>query len=136
MPSIEIKPSIKVGITEILNGVSHLETSDLEAFLQEVAHILATRKAESLSEKETELLLKINQPLLPAPAQKEYDQLYRQLQEEILSTENHQKLLALIEKTEKNGVERLAALVELAQLRKIAPRELMKQLGLSSLADA
>ena len=68
--------------------------------------------------------------------QKEYEGLYRQLQEETLSAENHQKLLALIEKTEKNGVERLAALVELAQLRKIAPGELMKQLGFSSLADA
>ena len=136
MSSIEIKPSIKVGISEILHGISSLETSELEEFLKEVGHILAKRKSNSLSEQETELLLCINQPLLSELEQKEYDTLYFQLQDETISAENHEKLIGLINKREKKGAERLAALIQLSQLQKITPKDLMKQMGLSSLADA
>jgi len=82
MPSIEIKPAIKIGMDEILTGIASLETSELEQFLQEVAQLLARRKTQTLSEKETELLLKINQPLLETDVQKKHNQLYQKLRNE------------------------------------------------------
>ena len=44
MSSIEIKSAVKIQLEEVLNGVSHLETTELEKFLVEVAHILAQSK--------------------------------------------------------------------------------------------
>lgn len=136
MSSIKINSAINVGMDEILDGVSDLKTSDLEVFLKEVAQLLAKRKAKTLSKRETELLLKINKRLLSKTSQKEYDSLYKQFKEEKITPTKHTRLLSLIKKREKKGGERLAALIELAQLRKVAPKELMKQLGISSLSYA
>ena len=135
MPSIEIKPAIKIGMDEILTGIASLETSELEQFLQEVAQLLARRKTQTLSEKETELLLKINQPLLETDVQKKHNQLYQKLRNETISPEEHEQLMQLIKEREKRGGLRLSALVQLAQLRKITPTELMKQLGITTLSD-
>ena len=46
------------------------------------------------------------------------------------------KVLKLIQQREEKAVERMSYLVELAQLRKVSLKELMKQLGIDSLADA
>ena len=134
MPSIEIKPAIKIGMEDILEGIAHLETADLENFLQEVAYLLAKRKAKTLSSRESELLEKINQPILSAEDQKIYDQLYRQLQSEQINPEEHQELLDLITKREKKGVEKMTLLLELAHLKNISPKTLMKELGISAIA--
>ena len=136
MPSIEIKSALKIGMDEVLTGISTLDTPDLEQFLKEVAYLLAQRKIKSISERESALLLKINKRLLPETTQNQYDSLYKKLQEERISPKEHTKLLSLIKKREKKGGERLAALVELAQLRKISPKELMKDLGIDSLSYA
>ncbi len=135
MPSIEIN-SNNGGMKEILNDVSNMETSTLETFLKEVAHLLVQRKVKSISKRETQLLLQINKPLLSSKSLLLYDLLNQKLKEETISKEEHTKLLRLIKKREKKGVERLAALIELSQLKKIAPKELMKQMGLSTLSYA
>jgi len=135
MPSIELN-SNKEGMNEILNTVSNLETPELEHFLQEVAYLLAKRKVKSISKRESKLLLKINKSLLSAKMQSQYDMLYKKLKIETITAIEHQQLLKLIKKREKKGVERLTALVELAQLKKIPPKTLMKQMGLSSLTYA
>lgn len=135
MPSIEFN-SNKDGMDKILNNVSNLETSDLEQFLQEVAYLLAKRKVKSISKRESQLLLKINKPLLSIKAQLQYDIFYQKLKEETITDTEHTRLLSLMKRREKKGVERLAALVELSQLKKITPKVLMKKMGLSSLSYA
>lgn len=89
-----------------------------------------------VSKKETQLLLQINKPLLSSKALLQYDLLNQKLKEETISKEEHTKLLRLIKRREKKGVERLAALIELSQLKKIAPKALMKKMGLSTLSYA
>ena len=121
---------------DLLNDVSNMETATLETFLKEVAHLLVQRKVKSISERETQLLLQINKPLLTSKSLLQYDILNQKLKEETISKEEHTKLLRLIKKREKKGVERLAALIELSQLKKIAPKALMKQMGLSTLSYA
>ncbi len=130
MPSIKINSAINIGIEEILNGVSDLETPELEKFLAAVAQLLAKKKVKTLSKRETELLLKINKPLLSDKLQQTYNTLYEKLQNDELTPAEHSRLLTLIKKREKKGEKRLAALIELAQLKNISPKELMRQLGL------
>lgn len=121
---------------EILNSVSKMKTSELEHFLKEVAHLLAQRKAPLISKRESQLLLKINKPLLSSKAQIECDFLYQKLREETITDNEHLKLMSLLKRREKKGSERLKALIELAQLKKQSPKELMKQMGLETLSYA
>ena len=135
MVTVEIKPNTTVKIEEILNGISKLETGDLESFLKQVAHLLAIRKAPHLSSKETELLLKINEKL-PSSLTEKYHTLHKKLQAENITKKEHEELLQIIKIMEQNNVEWTKALVELAQLRKVAPRVLMTQLGINPRANA
>lgn len=135
MASIELN-SNKGDMREILNDVSNMETATLETFLKEVAHLLVQRKVKSISERETQLLLQINKPLLSPKSIIEYDALQQKLKDETISKEEHTKLLRLIKRREKKGVQRLAALIELSQLKKMAPKILMKKMGLSTLSYA
>ena len=121
---------------EILNNVSKMKTADLEVFLKEVAHLLAQRKAPIISKRESQLLLRINKPLLSVKAQKQLDLLNTKLQEETIIDSEHKILMALISKREKKGVKRLEALIELAQLKKKSPKDLMIKMGLSTLSYA
>lgn len=89
-----------------------------------------------VSKKETQLLLQINTPLLSSKALLQYDLLHQKLKAATISKEEHIKLLRLIKSREKKSVERLAALIELSQLKKIAPKVLMKKMGLSTLSYA
>lgn len=133
MPSIEINLN-NGDMKDLLNDVSNMETATLETFLKEVAHLLVQRKVKSISKRETQLLLQINKPLLSSKSLLQYDILNQKLKEETISKEEHTKLLRLIKNREKKGVKRLAALIELSQLKKIAPKVLMKQMGLSTLS--
>lgn len=137
MSSIEIKSTLRrIKLEEVLNGISGLDTPDLEKFLAEVAHLLAQRKARTLPQRETELLQIINQKLFPEDKQEEYDELYHKLSIEQISPSEHELLLNLIQQREEKGVERMRCLVELAQLRKVSLKELMTHLGIQTLSDA
>lgn len=136
MSSIEIKSALTIRLDEVLEGISNLDTPDLEKFLTEVAQLLAQRKVKTLPQREAELLLKINQRILPADIQQRYSELYEKLRQENITPDEHKVLLGLIQMREEKGVERMACLVELAQIRKISLKELMAQLGIHALADA
>ena len=82
---IDIKSDLKVHLKDVLEGVSGLDTPELENFLSEVAQLLIKRKVKSLSKRETELLFSINQRLLPLKDQETYNRLYQKLQDETLS---------------------------------------------------
>lgn len=135
MASVQINSKVKVGFEELLKGLSHLETVDIEQFMKEIAVLLAKRKAPNFSKRETELLLKINQGWA-IEKQAQYDLLSEKLQKEIISETEHQELLQLSDESEGVDVERLKNLIELSQLRKISLDTLMIQLGLTPPAHA
>ncbi|HZF37708.1 MAG TPA: STAS/SEC14 domain-containing protein [Blastocatellia bacterium] len=85
-------------------------------------------KVLRLSKKETELFLKINRTL-PEDKQQRYDELTEKRFEETLTKREHAELLRLIEELEQIWIGRWQAVIDLAKLRKIAPREMMRQLG-------
>ncbi|HEY6403458.1 MAG TPA: hypothetical protein VI479_18690 [Blastocatellia bacterium] len=81
------------------------------------------------SKKETELFLKINRAL-PEDKQQRYDELTKKRFEETLTKREHAELLRLIEDLQQIWSERWQAVIDLAKLRKISPREMLKQLGI------
>ncbi|MBK6903908.1 MAG: hypothetical protein IPH04_14205 [Saprospirales bacterium] len=129
MPTIEIRPGTKIDIEDILAGVSNLNSEELEKFVEKVLVLRAKRVSPNLSKAEASLIKKINRNLPPA-VRKRFSVLEAKRSEGSLSEVEHRELLAIVEELEQLNAERVQCLGELAQLRGIAVRDLMKQLGI------
>lgn len=129
MTTIQVKSEIKIDIEQLMDGVARLDTPALENLLSQVSLVLAQRKAPRLSQQESLLLQQINAGV-PDAIQKRYIELQTKLHHEMISADEHQELLALIDEIELADANRLQALLELAQLRQVSLHELMHQLGI------
>jgi len=114
---------------ELLRASTQLAASELDRLVSQLLSLRARRSAPSLPERETELLMKINQGL-PAELDRRYRELIGKRDEGTLSSAEHQKLLRLTDEVEGYNVERVEHLVELAKLRKTSLGELVEELGL------
>ncbi len=119
----------KAELDQLLNGVTRLETADLERFAEQVNLILAQRKVPSLPQPEAELLQQINHGL-PEATQHRYNELRAKLNAATITPEEHQELLALVDTIEQADADRLQHLIELSQLRQVSLPNLMHQLGI------
>jgi hypothetical protein len=127
MPTIEVRS--QVSLDELLNGVAQLDMPELERFIAQVLTLRAKRIAPGLPKEEAGLLEKINQGLSP-DAQRRYDELTAKRRAETLTSEEHQELLALIDRIERADAERAQTLTDLARLRKVSVTTLMSELGI------
>jgi hypothetical protein len=131
MTTVELKPQLKVELNDILNGISQLDVKELESFFNRVGTLLAHRKTRHLSERESQLLSEINTGL-PDEHRKKYLALKEKRQTGTLSDSELKDLISMTEEIEQVGVRRLENLAELAKLRGVEVRDLMKQLGIQA----
>jgi len=129
MPSVQVEANLSHN--KLLEAVGQFSQVELEQFVEEVIVLRAKRQVPSLPRRESELLLKINQQL-PARAQARFDKLAAKRRDEVLTSEEHEELLRLIEQVEVNDVIRIEALAQLAELRGLSLDELMSQLGIQT----
>lgn len=129
MASVQITSAINIELDQLLDGVAQLETTELEKFVEQVASILAQRKATKLHQSESDLLKQIDQSI-PDVAQQRYVELSAKLRGQMITPDEHQEFLALIDIVEQTDAERLQHLVELSQLRQVSLNDLMNQLGI------
>jgi hypothetical protein len=130
-PKEETMPTVALKGKELLKAVEKLNPDELKTFIQDVLYLRARKAAPSLSAKETELYQQIYKGL-PEEMVKRYSALIKKRKKLSLTKAEHQELLTLSGKAENQDVERLTALIELAQLRKISVEVLMDQLGLKA----
>ncbi len=128
--SIKITKQVDLGLDDILNGISELDTKDLEKFVQKIGHLIARRKVAYLPERESQLLMKINKAI-PATLQKRYEDLLIKNREETITPIEHEELLKVIDKVEIRNTERLENLIELSRIRNVSLDILMKHLHLT-----
>jgi len=133
MPAIQVQS--QVSLDELLHGMAQLETPELDRFITQALTLRAERIAPSLRPGETKLLQKINRGL-PRQVQQRYDELTARRRAETLTPDEHQELLALIDRIERADAERVQALTKLAQLRQVSVTTLMGELGIRSPAYA
>lgn len=129
MTTVQLQSEINIELEKVLDGVSKLDTPDLEKFLTEVSLLLAQRKVANFSKEEARLLQVINQTL-PVAVQTRYDQLTELRRNAKIAPEEYQELLRLVDQVELADANRLAALIELAQLRHLTVDQLMQQLDI------
>lgn len=123
---IQVEPDL----AEAFNAAPKQQRERAKSAMRSVLKLVppTPKQAKRLSKKETELFLKINRTL-SEDKQQRYDELTEKRFEETLTKKEHAELLKLIEEIEQIWVERLQAVIDLAKLRKISPREMMRQLG-------
>ena len=129
MATVQFKSEISIELDQLLAGVAQLDTPDLEKLLIQVQQVLAHRKSPNLPTLEIELLQKINQTL-PDEVQQQYNDLSEKMRSGVITPNEHQALLKLIDIVEQNDGDRLQYLIQLSQLRNISLPELMQQLDI------
>ena len=127
MATIQLQSQIS--LDALVSGVEQLSTPDLEWLTNQVLALRSKRRAPSLPRKEAELLQKINQGL-SVEMQQRFNLLTAKRRAETLTSEEYQELLELVDEIELRDAKRVEYLAELAQLRNISLRMLMKQLGI------
>ncbi|MDZ4682127.1 MAG: hypothetical protein SH848_01895 [Saprospiraceae bacterium] len=127
MQTIEIQKGIRVGFEDLVNGVSRLETSDLEKLADTVNHILDGRKNPSPAAREQELLEEIEH-VVPEFIRHRYNRLHAKLQKEKILETEHQELLQIVDFMEERALVRVHLMAELAALRQVSLKEVGEQL--------
>ena len=132
MPTVKIEAQIS--ISDLLEATKQLSQSELEQFIEQILKLKAQRVAPSLSEKESELLIKINQNL-PQELQLIYQSLIKKRNQELLTESEYQQLLILTEQVEEHQAQRLEYLAKLAKIRQVSLTSLVKKMGLKPVGD-
>jgi hypothetical protein len=127
MTNIQIHAQIST--EELVRAVEQLPPSELDEILQTIMTLRLLHTASVLSQSESELLLKINQPL-PKFLQERYDLLIAKRKNETLTTEEHTELLQLTDQVEHMEEERVQHLATLAQVQHISLSQLLQDLGI------
>jgi len=127
MRTIEISPA------KLFDAVSQMPQDEFDAFIEKAIAARTQGTEPTLSAAETKLLRRINRGL-PSAMQERYSHLIARRKKSVLTTDEHQELVHLTHEAETRDAERAADLLELAKLRHIPVRVLMKQMGIKPTA--
>lgn len=114
---------------QIISAASHLSQPELKRVFDSLLALQAARNAPRLPAAESALLLRINQGL-PEELRERMAQLRVKREDEVITDAEYEELTRLSDRAEELHAERMAALVELAQLQGITLSALMDQLGI------
>ena len=119
---------IQLPFDTLLSNLPQLNAQELAQLAQHAARLQAQRRAPSLSQAETELLLNINQCSAPLETQQRCAELTGKQRAQGLSDREQAELTALVDEIEVLNAMRLGFLVELANIRQISTEELMRRM--------
>lgn len=123
--------AIQVNGPDLLKAVKQLGPKEFDAFLQQAVALRHQPKAATLSAEESRIIKRINRGL-PEKLRRRYSQLVHKRDKRTLTRDEHAELLKLTHDLESRDAERAAALLELAKLRRVPLRVLMKQMGIKA----
>ena len=124
---------IQLPFDTLLSYLQQLNAQELAQLVQHAARLQAQRRAPSLSQVETELLLNINQSVVPLAILQRCAELTKQQRTQRLSTKEQAELMTLVDEIELINAKRLGYLAELATIRQTTPEELMRRLGVNAI---
>ncbi len=122
-------PTIQIETEQLLNAALQMPRPELEQFMRRLFALKTRQETPGLSEREAELLMKINQGLSLETANRR-KKLIAKRDAETITKKELQELIQITTEVERLNVERIKNLIELASLRDITLDELMDQLGL------
>ncbi len=116
-----------MSVDELLKVVENLSEPDLEHLVNRALFVRARRRAPVATPEESTLLREINRGI-PADLSDHYEILADKRDDETLTEAEHTELLAIGNQIEKIGVQRLEALVKLAELKQVPLLQLLADL--------
>lgn len=122
-------------VEQLLKAVAQLPDEEIGRFTEQVIALRARRVAPVLSAAEGALLQRVNRAF-PDDDLRRYDELVAKRRAETLTPAEHDELLRLSNRYEAHDASRLAALSELAQLRRVSLAKLLTSLDIMPLSDA
>ena len=122
-------PTLQIDTDQLLNAALQMPRAELERFVIRLFALKARQETPGLSEREAELLVRINQGPPPA-AQERLNELIDKRRAKTIRAKELRDLKKLTDRIEKFDAERLQLLTELAALRAVPLRKLVEQLGL------
>lgn len=122
-------PTVHIETAELLNAALQLPPIELEKFVTNLFVLKAKEHTPSLSQRESELLLQINQSLPPLQ-RKRLNLLIKKRQAHTITPAEMQELKQMTHEIEKSDALRLKCLIELAAIRNVPLNDLIKQMGL------
>lgn len=120
---------------ELLKATKQLDNAELKSLMQQLSILYAQRQTPHLSQKEGDLLGKINKGI-PEKLWQPYRELILRRDAGELTPQDQQELIHLSDQIEERHAERMGYLVELAQLRQVSLTDLMDALGIQPLNHA
>lgn len=126
-------PTIEIETEQLLKAALQMPEEELQRFVTRLFMLKASQRARTLSERESELLIKINQGLPSADARR-MKELIAERHSYIITEGELQELIRLTDESERLNVERIKHLLELAHLRGITLDVVMAQLGIKPAA--
>ncbi len=120
---------IQVSDHDLLKAVERMGPERFDAFLEQALTLHKAPRAKTLSTQETRLFERINREV-PDEVSSRYEKLLRVRKRRTLTEAERTELIGLAEKYEDRDADRVAALVELSQLRRVPFRALVRQLGI------
>ena len=115
----------------LLKNLPQLNAQELTQLVQHAARLQAQRRAPSLSQAETDLLLNISRCAILPATQQRCAELTRKQRTQGLVEQERDELMALVDEIEAVNATRMGYLVELAHIRQISVDELMQRLEIS-----
>src|SRR5512145_264160 len=126
-------PTIEIGTEHLLKAVSQMPEEELQRFITRLFTLKASQKARTLSERESELLIKIDQGLSPPDARR-MKELIAKRQSYTVTEGELQESSRLTDESEHMNVERIKHLLESVHLQGATLDEALEQLGIKPAA--
>jgi len=121
--------TIQIEKEQLLDAMLQMPQRELEQFVAKAFSLKARERTSALSEREAELLFKINKGL-PSATQRRLNELIDKRRADTISAKELRELKKLTDQIENSDAKRLGLLTELAHLRNVPLRKLIKRLGL------
>lgn len=132
MTTIQVQS--QVTFDTLLDSLQQLSPNELDQLTHHIIRLQARRKYPSLSQAEADLLLKINQGVVPERILQRCKELTAKVHNESISQIEHDELMELVDEIEQLNAQRLDYLAQLARLRQATLSELMKTLEITPLS--
>lgn len=133
MQTIELKKGLEIGLDEIAQRLSQLDTLEMAMFFAQLNEkIIGQPKFNNFSQ-ETILLKKIKDAV-PASVLRHYRTLHTKAQKQALSEKDYQELLLLSDFIEEKSAEKVDLLASLAKVRQIPLSDLLQEFAVKSLS--
>ena len=131
-----IQVETQLSLKTLLQSLTQLSLDELQAVSKQASVLRARHFAPSLPKEEAQLLLKINQGIIPEKTSIQCAALTEKSRQGGITDEEQTRLNGLVDEIELLNAERIGYLVQLAQLRQITLPALMDKLEIKQLSYA